>query len=1212
MTHYIKDLFEKDPKRPIERVVSVEQHDPDVVKTEIEEYVVTDEIRSHFSNIVDRFVETSITAPESVCGWISGFFGSGKSHFLKVLGYVLSNKPLTVGTQTMGASSFFCDKYNIPGGYVLGNKLKTQSIFINVVIYDSEKGPSISHIIYRAVLRQLDLSEVEWISEIEKGLKLDGLWGKLLEFVKTQEKKEWQELRNRDYKAISILSRALNSIDPERFPSIELAERSVQHVKENFHLDQTLLAQRLLEIAENSDPNDGRIVILLDEVGLYIGTNTDRLNDLNAVAEQISKFGKGKVWLFVTSQEVIEKVIPKFSEYNDQFQKIQDRFQINILLTPKNIDTVVKRRLLKKKKSSILDILDNSYSLNSGSLATGASLKNLARDSEKLYSDVNREQFRDSYPFMPYSISLMQAIFGLLRSKGGLSESLTGRERAVLQVVRSILAGTGKLADMEIGRLATFDMVYDAINEELKIGRSEEQASIEKDIAAYGSVGMVPVVSVAKALFLLQTVETWLPCTSENIAAVLYPELGSDSNEHLANVKKCLKIILNGKYITEEEGKFRFLSQTERTFEEEIGRQKVSDDEINECIFETEKSILSDMKKYNHLTTRNFDVHIYGDNTEITTKGHVCLEFFSPRITKDKSILEKIRNQSIARKDSAFWLSKVDELFEEKSERAVKLGKAIRDKKNTEMSSDEQVTMNNHIRELELLMHDHLPRMLCNSACYGTVIYQGEETYYNGTKNLQAIFSEQIKNIIEEIFTEFSHGNHRLQKEEDITKILAWQGGKLPNIYYEMQLVEESTSTILLDRPMASRVLAEIRRRSNEAQQYQTGISISDHFEKPPYGWDPKIIRMTLATLFKNGSISVNLDGKDYFSPYEVKSEDVFLDNRTFNKARFLPAQDVSRKERDEATDLIAEMFGEAAGNTTEDVNRELERIVKTKIDDCKRMETICKIKEVSLEQNITDLRKSMEKVLESTTVNRRILTFLDSTNKEVFRSNLPVLTKLIEFEKNSNFDQFDSIKNFLDLHSQTVIDILKDGNLQEDIKYTSGLISSKEFINEWYTISGSFQQIFGAYSTLYLHKHTERNHKVKSALSELYKHKTMSTGLKKEAELKINKMITLSCSVEQPLLDYKNQVCNSCRSTLKEIVAYLEVIEGRKDRLNTELNELIYDSKTDREDNLQGFEVLIASNDGVNTVVDRILETVNIALRNGKSVTLTLKINNE
>lgn len=281
----IGDLFERDPKRRIEPIVRVDQHDSTVIKTELDEYVVTEAIKKDFSDIVNSFIESRRSVPESVCGWISGFFGSGKSHFLKILGYVLSNKPIKINEgKLVGASQFFCNKHTIPGGFMLDKELKTKAIFVNMIT-DIERVPSITRIIYEALLKEIGLSGVGWIAEIERTLKQDGDWDRFLEFVRQEDEREWEELRTIQLRARSILSRVLHKMDPRRYPTLELANKSIDDVKESFHLDQAMLAERLLEIANELDANNGRVVVLLDEVGLYVGTNSDRLNDLNAVAE---------------------------------------------------------------------------------------------------------------------------------------------------------------------------------------------------------------------------------------------------------------------------------------------------------------------------------------------------------------------------------------------------------------------------------------------------------------------------------------------------------------------------------------------------------------------------------------------------------------------------------------------------------------------------------------------------------------------------------------------------------------------------------------------------------------------------------------------------------------------------------------------------------------------------------------------------------------
>src|SRR5271156_4445469 len=92
MTSPIRTLFANDIHRRIEEVIKVDQTDDDILREEINEYVVTDAIRSYYTNIFDAFRETPNKPHEGVGIWVSGFFGSGKSSFAKMLGLSIENR----------------------------------------------------------------------------------------------------------------------------------------------------------------------------------------------------------------------------------------------------------------------------------------------------------------------------------------------------------------------------------------------------------------------------------------------------------------------------------------------------------------------------------------------------------------------------------------------------------------------------------------------------------------------------------------------------------------------------------------------------------------------------------------------------------------------------------------------------------------------------------------------------------------------------------------------------------------------------------------------------------------------------------------------------------------------------------------------------------------------------------------------------------------
>src|ERR1044072_2287758 len=88
----IKTLFANNINRRIEEVIKVDQTDEEIIREEINEYVVTDAIRSHYTGIVEAYRETPNKPHEGIAIWVSGFFGSGKSSFAKMLGLSVANR----------------------------------------------------------------------------------------------------------------------------------------------------------------------------------------------------------------------------------------------------------------------------------------------------------------------------------------------------------------------------------------------------------------------------------------------------------------------------------------------------------------------------------------------------------------------------------------------------------------------------------------------------------------------------------------------------------------------------------------------------------------------------------------------------------------------------------------------------------------------------------------------------------------------------------------------------------------------------------------------------------------------------------------------------------------------------------------------------------------------------------------------------------------
>src|SRR5712692_2872694 len=177
----IKNLFASDINRNIEEVIKVDQKDDVIIREEIGEYVVTDSIRSRYVAIFDKYAATPNRKHEGIGIWLSGFFGSGKSSFAKMLGLSIQNRML----DGIPASDRFAKRADDPKVTVL---LKTiaEKIPTHAVIFDvsTDRGirsgnQTLTEIMYGLFLQSLGYSKDLDLSELEIALEGEG---RLLKF----------------------------------------------------------------------------------------------------------------------------------------------------------------------------------------------------------------------------------------------------------------------------------------------------------------------------------------------------------------------------------------------------------------------------------------------------------------------------------------------------------------------------------------------------------------------------------------------------------------------------------------------------------------------------------------------------------------------------------------------------------------------------------------------------------------------------------------------------------------------------------------------------------------------------------------------------------------------------------------------------------------------------------------------------------------------
>jgi hypothetical protein len=713
---------------------------------------------------------------------------------------------------------------------------------------------------------------------------------------------------------------------------------------------------------------------------------------------------------------------------------------------------------------------------------------------------------------------------------------------------------------------------------------------------------------VAKVVFLLQQVGAWLPCKVENISALLYPRLGGDRNELENDVKGCLEELKRGRWIVEEEGKYRFLSEIERTFEQDVERQPVNETEKREVAQQLMANVLDELTEYNHQNLRTLNVRVGADGKEVSTTGYLKLEFYSPlRSLKQTDLLDSAKTRSLANHDTIYWICKPDEKFESLVEQLIRRKKAITSKEQSATSPQEIKALDKHKKDIDSLADDDLPRLLRNCASEGTVVSDGEDRSLTGTKNMTEIFNEEMKVLASEVFPEFKYAAFLVEKDEQIGAILSWQGGRLPRIYRDLQLVDEQ-GEIHPERPVPSRIMAEVRRRGEMNPDDQSGSAISNHFEAPPYGWDPRIVRLSLATLFKNNSITVTLEGKVYGSASEGRAQDAFTSARVFNRARFLPGREITPELRNKASQLISKIFGEKGGNSLEEVDKALESVLTNRLQLCARLATVANERGLPQREKLDHLQNAMQHVLDSGSKGERILAFLEKEYLAVIQDGVPVLTNLSKFEPNLN--SYYKVRKFAATIAPQLIGDERSEALEKKIRELQDNVNADDFYSRWATTFSLYQDLSTKYYKAYEEKHKLRNQKVKEALAALRLHPAFKELREPEKEQFMSPLDGLSCGSTSLAMDEEDLVCKKCRASLSDLAHHLEMVQVRKQSIRQSLDEAWRKAHKGEElAAVAGFSSVIKATPEIGKVAERLQAVSEVAIKKGKSVRVEVDV---
>jgi len=931
----IRDLFVYDIARPITQVIKVDDPDLAEVSQELREYVVTPQIEQELLKFLEPFVATrrgGQTSVEHIGVWIAGFFGSGKSHFAKMLGYLLSNTTLPVDGQQQQAIELFLDRVDtgsprwvdIKGQLAqLRNFFTVRALMFQIKSQEdqlSKTKESVSVILYRQYLKMLGFSNDPWIGRLELTLQQRGKLDAFKAAILAEEGLPWDEVRQ-DFAVVrpSII-RAMRAAMPDTYRTDEQANQAFSDIRDGLRMAPADLARELAAYTATQEAalaeRSFKLVFIVDEMGQFIGDDGQRLLELQSIAEEFATQGKGRLWLIVTAQEKIEDVIAGVRQHRTDYTKISDRFRIQLRMTSENIERVLQERILKKRPTATQSLQDlyRRY---------GGQISDLARpENNRLINVPDESQLEKTYPFFPYHFRLMQEAFANLRAKGGSLVQLTGAERSMLGVVQGLLKSPeNQFATASVGRIVRLDEIYDQIANEVS-GNDRRSFSNAAELPNHG----VSPVQVLKAIFLLMQVE-WLPRTLDNIARFTAPRVDCVFTKHRADVQRALADLKDARFINEVDGQYRYLSIAERGIEDEIATEQIKSIAVLRTARELLRGALTGIGRVNYETgLATFEIRIIGDNEEIKSTGAISLQISSPVAVQydDDLNVAHIRDLlSPSDERTVYWLPSDITSPVSDVERLLRLEAVIGRHKGSETSDEERTIIREKQTESDLL-RGRLNTVFRRALYTGTIIYNGDETPLDGrSDNLNIIFNRELSKVVLAVYKQFKIAAVAVT-EKKISEMLVTSPTNLPNVEPKLHLWD-AQGRINTHAPVVEPVLEELQRRGQYAQSTD-GKALAEHFNDVPYGWEPLVLRLVLAALFRAGTISVSIGQKEYSDPGEAAAQETLARASVFSKAVFNydPTGGLTLEERKQARQQINNLFDHNVTDTTNELAQAL------------------------------------------------------------------------------------------------------------------------------------------------------------------------------------------------------------------------------------------------------------------------------------------------
>lgn len=1075
----IHSIFRDKITRDINPVVKVQDNNHEHIRQELQEYVITEQIRGHFKKAFENYLRGS-----KYCYWISGWFGSGKSHFTKLFGHVLGNYEFE---NTTSSEVFLSrDESSVLRLLVeeVREKYQTEVLMFDILeetSYDSNnQQQSISITIYKQFLSYLGFySHILWVGELEYDLYDQGIYDEFkIEFEKISGK-SWLDAREKPARQKSKIAKTLCKIKSDDFPSETIALDFINSIQTDFSMSPKRLIEVIKSYIDKKQSNydkELRFLLLVDEMGQFMARDDQKISELQGISHQVEVTGKGKIWLGVTAQEKLEAVVEDAIKFNDELGKIADRFEMKIHLTPENLDDVLYERVLKKNPEG-RDELEKVYDSYSGRLQTVLDFS----DADRKFPEISKDYFVKAYPFIPYQLGLIKDIFVKFLQRTESNKKLGGTNRSMIKTTQGIITNPENHFDkMEIGNFVTLDQVY-----------AEARASDFVPSTVIDTIEEVEKADpenheftkrVLKVLYLLDSIN-YLPKTLDNISKLLFNNIEINFHDLRTSVENSLKKLTKAGFVEREGEIYSFLTPEEQSFRHEVLAEK---EEIRtRAIFQYVRNLVKEIFNQNRIQYKQislFSVDMYADEERYANGKDISFEAFSPVIlANDENLRNKKKTDSINDKSRIYWLAQPNEEIEDLIREFLARQAAI--EKQREKADEDKLFF---LRKEEQKNQDlslEIKRKLKVSFLSGSYLYLGKEYELPKGEEIKVIFDKLIETVIPVVYTRFDDVNVKVTTD-NIEEVFKQNLHSASAVFKELNVLDKDNQ-INQSAKVLNEVLTEIKSR-NARFGICTGNELLDLFSNSPYGWDSLAIRFFTALLFRGGFIELEIKGKSIRSYTESGVKEIFVKEPNFKSAQLIEVKNVDPAIRQLCKRILEGHFNERVeADTIPEYYQKSIKVSNQLLRQVKGLVVTARDNNLPITTSLENIEIEYDKVIKKNHSSDVIISFVNAYQR--LKDEMNLMSKFDKFISNENINNLKEIKKFI--YEIWVPQHFPKVNFQENIvQFIESQLQTNEFLDNWSDIKGRYLEIKSYYESQFKQIHQKVMKNIEEMMNEIEK----------------------------------------------------------------------------------------------------------------------------